>query len=82
MNDLTVQKLIAQLQEMPEDALIVRRTSLGTLVQASHAGTIKVIPVVEKFLHGYRVEGAHWRVPINEKDQPNEDRLIAVVISL
>ncbi len=83
---MIVSELIEILQKFPQDAKVLMRTSIGTLVQTIRYGTVRVVPVIpgskydKRHLSRQLLPGHEWRVPINSKDEPEIEREVHFVI--
>lgn len=83
---MVISKLIEILQKCPQDAEVLVRTGIGTLVLSTMLGTVCVVPVVPGSKYDKRptnrrlLPGGEWREPINSKDEPETEREIHFVI--
>jgi hypothetical protein len=78
---MKISELIEFLQKCPQDAEVLTRTTIGTLVRPTTYGLVRIVPVVPGSKYDKRhpsrqlLPGGEWRIPINSKDEPETRRI-------
>ena len=75
---MTVGELKKQLEDFPDDMLVLKGTGAGTLVPILRVGTVGVIPTRQ---NKNLIPGVEWRVPNGTYDEPNAERQRHLVIT-